>query len=232
MSKSAVITGGSSGIGYSIAEKLSQNGFRVIITGRNEGKLLEAAGKLRKGGRDVVPVVCDVSSPGEVDLLFHAGGLERLDVLVNNAGVASFAPIEQASLEDWNKCLAINLTGVFLVTREAIPLLKKTGGHIFNIVSVAGKKGFPNCGAYSASKFGLYGFTEVLREEMRGNGIKVTAIIPGAVDTPLFDGVDGNWDRGKMVRPSDIAETLWLALNQSRAALMEEVIVAPACGAL
>jgi NAD(P)-dependent dehydrogenase (short-subunit alcohol dehydrogenase family) len=232
MTKTAIVTGGSSGIGYAIAEKLSHKGYRTIITGRNEGKLLEASEKLRNGGGEIVPVVCDVSRHAEIDSLFRTEGLERLNVLVNNAGVATFAPIEETSLEDWDMNLAINLTGVFLVTRKAIPFLEKTGGHIFNLVSVAGKKGFPNCGAYSASKFGLYGFTEVLREEMRPKGIKVTAILPGATDTPIFDGVGGSWDRNKMVRPTDIAETLWLALNHSPTSLMEEVIVAPACGAL
>ncbi len=232
MTKIALITGGSSGIGFAIAEKFCQNGFKIIIAGRNEEKLRDAAGRLTKKGGRALPIVCDISKVQEVDSLFQSVGPEGLHTLVNNAGIASFAPVEQISLEDWESTLSINLTGTFLVTQKAIPFLEKTGGHIFNMVSVAGKKGFPNCGAYSASKFGLYGFTEVLREEMRSKGIKVTAILPGATDTPIFDGMEGDWDREKMVRPSDIADALWLALNQSPTALTEEIVIAPASGAL
>lgn len=228
--KSALVTGGGSGIGLAIADVLSQNGFRVVIAGRDKEKLDKAAAELGKNPGTIHPVVCDVSRPEEVDRLFQSENLATLHVLVNNAGISTFAPIAETSLEMWERHLAINLTGTFLVTRAAIPLLKKNGGHIFNIISIAGKKGFPNCGAYGASKFGLHGFTEVLREEMRPWGIKVTAILPGAIDTPIFDGQGETWDREKMARPSDIAAILWQTLNLSPQALAEEIVIGPASG--
>lgn len=232
MIKTALITGGGSGIGFAIAEKLSQNGFQITIVGRNEKKLLDAADRLKEKGGKVIAKACDISKAKEVDSLFQSVDPEGLHALVNSAGIAGFAPVEQTSLEDWEASLSINLTGPFLVTRKALPLLEKVGGHIFNVISVAGKKVFPNCGAYCASKFGLYGFTEVLREEMRPKGIKVTAVLPGATDTPIFDNLAGDWDREKMVQPSDVADALWTALNQSPNALLEEIIIAPASGAL
>jgi len=231
VSRVALVTGGGSGIGLAIAEKLSRNGFRTLITGRDPAKLQHAASLLQKKGGTVRFQVCDVSDPRAVDSLFQSEELKELHVLVNNAGVTAFASLDETSLEDWNRILSINLTGPFLVTQKALPRLIKTRGHIFNIVSVAGKRGFPKAGAYCASKFGLYGLNEVLREEMRAKGVKVTAILPGATDTPIFDGAEGDWDRSKMVRPSDIADSLWLALNQSPNALLEEVVVAPASGA-
>lgn len=232
MKKTALITGGSSGIGFAIAEKLAANGYEICITGRKEDKLQKAAEKLRGKGNNVFPLACDISKAEEVDALFQSPALNELHVLVNNAGMATFAPVRETRLEDWEANLAVNLTGAFLVTKKALPLLEKSRGHVFNVISVAGKRAFPNCGAYSSSKFGLYGFTEVLREETRAQGIKVTAVLPGATDTPIFDGMEGDWDRSKMVRPSDIADSVWLALNQSPTALMEEMVVAPASGAL
>jgi len=227
MSKIALITGASQGIGAAIVERMLQEQFTVLAMGRNPARLQN----LKRAG--VVVYSCDVRDDTQITQTFTKirEKFSTLDILVHSAGVGYFEPIEQTSIAHWRETLDVNLTATFLITRESLPLLKKSSrAHIFNICSSASRKGFPNCGAYAASKFGLLGFTEVLREELRSHKIKVTAIIPGAVDTPFWLEAGTGFDTTKMIPASDVAQAVFFAYQQSLNNLIEEIVLKPATG--
>jgi 3-oxoacyl-[acyl-carrier protein] reductase len=185
--KVAVVTGGTRGIGYCIAEALLAESAKVFVCGRDQSFLKAALEKLRRAGSDRVDgLVADVRSYEDCRKLVHAAA-ERfggLDILVNNAGVGFFKPIDQLSVEEWDTTIQTNLSGVFYCCREAIPFLRKRGGgYIFNISSLAGVNPMPSGSAYNASKFGLNGFSEAMMQDVRYDGIRVSYLMPGSVDT-------------------------------------------------
>jgi len=187
--KVAAITGGTRGIGYNIAEALLAEGARVFICGRSESSLRQALSALGNGAnrdRQVDGIPADAGRYEDCRR-FVQGAAERfggLDVLVNNAGIGIMKPVEQLTPEEWDATLHTNLSSVFYCSHEAIPLMRKRGGgYIFNISSLAGANAFPGGGAYNASKFGLNGFSEALMQEVRYDGIRVSYIMPGSVDT-------------------------------------------------
>ena len=188
MDKVAVVTGGTRGIGYSIAQALLREGARVFICGREGATLKAALGSLGKGlepGR-VDGTAADVSRFDDCRRLIQAAAQRfgGLDILVNNAGVGVFKPVDQLSVEEWDRTLGTNLSGVFYCCHEAIPLMRQGGGgYIFNISSLAGINPFAGGGAYNASKFGLNGFSEALMQDLRYDGIRVSYIMPGSVAT-------------------------------------------------
>jgi NAD(P)-dependent dehydrogenase (short-subunit alcohol dehydrogenase family) len=156
----------------------------------------------------------------------------RLDVLVNNAGVFTFKPFAKTTLADWRENLATNLTSVFLTTQAAVPLLRRSGGHVVNILSVSSRVAFPNCSAYTASKFGALGLTNVLRKELRGQGIRVTAILPGMTNTRMKQELDFPVRGEDLVQSEDVAATVLTALVQPRKTTVEEILVMPFGGAV
>jgi len=154
-----------------------------------------------------------------------------IDILVNNAGIAVFDKILNIREEDWDAMMAINLKGAFLCTQAVLDrMIIRQSGDIINIVSVAGRVGYYNCAAYCASKFGLLGFTEVLRKEMRKHGIRVMAIMPGATDTALWG--DADVDRRKMMRPEQVAQTIVSLCCTPPDVMPEEIVVRPIGGDL
>ncbi len=185
--KVSVVTGGTRGIGYSIAEALLAEGAKVFICGRNADFLKTALENLGSKGKDRVDgMTADVRRYDDCRKLIQ-GAAERfggLDILVNNAGVGVFNPVDQLSIEDWDTTIQTNLCGVFYCCHEAIPLMRKRGGgYIFNISSLAGINPFAGGSAYNASKFGLNGFSEAMMQDIRHDGIRVSYIMPGSVDT-------------------------------------------------
>ncbi|HEV2491495.1 MAG TPA: SDR family oxidoreductase [Terriglobia bacterium] len=194
--KVAVVTGGTRGIGYSIAEALLAEGAKVFLCGRDPTALKRALDALGKdGGRDRVDgVTADVSRYDDCRRLIEAavkrfGGL---DILVNNAGTGVFKPVDQLSVDEWDRTLGTNLSGVFYCCHEAIPHLRQRGGgYIFNISSLAGINPFAGGSAYNASKFGLNGFSEAMMQDVRYDGIRVSYIMPGSVATD-FAGAPGS----------------------------------------
>lgn len=229
MNRFALITGATKGIGAALAEAFIEQQFKIIAIAKTQQRLDQLAGRFSS----VHPFVCDVSSFADVTKTFEAirSITRRIDVVINNAGVGYFEPIIETSIEHWQQTMGVNLTGTFLVTQQAIPLLRQSDRpHIFNIVSTAGKKGFSNCGAYSASKFGLLGFTEVLREEMRPLNIKVTAVIPGAVNTPFWEEQDSVFDTTKMLNTQDVAKAVLFAYEQAPNNMIEEITLKPSIG--
>jgi NAD(P)-dependent dehydrogenase (short-subunit alcohol dehydrogenase family) len=155
----------------------------------------------------------------------------RIDVVVCAAGVARVAPFLELSLADWEDTLGSTLTGTFLVARESVRHME-AGGRIVVLSSIAGRSGFPQWSAYSAAKFGVLGFAEAIRAELRGAGIRVTAVIPGAVDTSLWDSVPGEWNRASMLQPDDVARAIVRLVEDPDYLSTDEVALGHIAGAL
>ena len=183
--KSAIVTGGSRGIGRAIAEALLAEGAAVAICARSEASLEPALFDLQDSGR-IVGQCCDVGRWNEAERFFAFVDreLSGVDILVNNAGVGRFAPVHEMSPQDWDDVLHTNLSGPFYFTRLAVPRMKRRGGgFVLNIGSLAGKYPFAGGTAYNASKFGLAGFTEAAMLDLRHDNIRVSTIMPGSVQT-------------------------------------------------
>jgi NADP-dependent 3-hydroxy acid dehydrogenase YdfG len=201
----AVVTGGSRGIGFAIAEALVSKGARVVITGRDEQQLDAAARQL--AAASVHTVRADVRDAGEAARSIDAA-VDRfggLDVLVNNAGVGMFGNVADMSAADWQRVIETNLSGVFYTCHAAIPVLRRRGGGwIINISSLAGKNAFVGGAAYCASKAGLNAFSEALMQEVRYDNIRVSYIMPGSVSTE-FAGRGSSGKAAWKIAPADIA---------------------------
>lgn len=185
--KVAVVTGGSRGIGFSIAEALLAEGAKVFICGRAQKSVDAALAKLRATApANVDGSIADVRNYEDCRKLIRVAA-ERfggLDILVNNAGIGVFKPVDQIAVEEWDAVVNTNLSGAFYCCREAIPLMRKRGGgYIFNVSSLAGVNAFAGGSAYNASKFGLNGFSEAMMQDVRYDGIRVSYLMPGSVDT-------------------------------------------------
>lgn len=227
--KTALITGGTKGIGYGIAQVLINEGFRVAITGRNEETLQEAIAQLNhiKEGYalGIVADVRDFESQQDAvaQVVDQWGGL---DVLVANAGVGHFAPIETLTAEQWQETIDINLTGVFYSVKAALPALKKSKGYLITIASLAGTNFFANGAAYNASKFGLVGFTQAVMLDVRNDGIKVTTIMPGSVATYFNNHEPSERDAWK-IQPEDIGQMVADLLKMNPRTLPSKIEVRP-----
>lgn len=234
MAKVAWITGGSSGIGRAVAAELATAGWRVGLGARGLDTLREVAASLGGPGPHALAPL-DVTDRASVAA--WAGSLRRdlgePDLVVNNAGWGIFEKVHRTRDEDWERTIATNLTGLFLVTKEVLPsMLDRGAGHFVNILSVAARAAFPMNGAYNASKFGALGFTEALRAEVRRHGVRVTAVLPGATDTPFWDRLGGDWDRGRMMPATAVARAVREAAETPAEALVEEIRIAPPLGSL
>ena len=233
-SKLAVITGASRGIGYAIAEALASAGSHLVITSRKAADAESAAEKLAAHGVRLLPIQCDVRDEVAVERLFAAvkDDFGHVDILVNNAGHSHAAlPIEQLPTKIWQETIATNLTGTFLCTRAALPLMQK-GSTIVNNISVVAYQIFPNSAAYIASKAGALAFTNALREELRDRGIRVMALVPGATDTDIWQQFWPEAPREKMVPPKDIADVVVAALRMPEIGSVDEIKIRPAIGKL
>lgn len=234
-SKVIIVTGAGRGIGRAIACALAERKHRVVLAGRTASTLEDACAQIAASADDVLPVICDVTSSSDVKSLLETAVAQfgRVDALVNNAGAGRFQPLEDTSDEIWDETIDTNLKGAFLCCREATPHMERAGGGlIVNIASIAAIRAFPNNAAYAASKAGLLGLSNVLREELRPKGIRVAAVLPGATDSPFWDSVEGDWDRSKMLRAEDVARAVAAVIDQPVHMTTEEIVLMPAGGAL
>lgn len=220
MARAALVTGGSSGIGFAIARMLREEEFNVTVASRTADKLERASGEL---GAEAV--VTDVSDEGECRRLVaaHRDRFGRLDVLVNCAGVGIGGNIEDMSTKHWDLQFAVNMRGAFVITREAIPMLKEAKGLVVNIASIAGTGAARGLAAYGAAKAALIAFTRSLNAELEEDGVRATAICPGFVDTQMaaWTGMPSE----EMIQPEDCAEVVRMLLRSSPAARIPQVVI-------
>ena len=228
--KTAIVTGSTKGIGRAIAEALLGAGMNVCVSARNIEEIERTVRELEGVGEGgVTGAACDVRDYEEVRALFEHAVAEfgGVDVLVNNAGVGIYKPVEEISPEEFRAVLETNLFGVFYCTHEAIPLMKQRGGgYIVNISSLAGTNAHPRMAAYNASKFGLNGFSEALMQEVRHDGIKVSYVMPGSVNTE-FGGDTVSEEKSWQLQPEDVARVVTDLLAHDERSLPSRVEIRP-----
>lgn len=229
--KVAVVTGASRGLGRAFAEALAAKGAVVCGLARNESDLADVKSAI---GDAFHAIACDVRDPDDVFRAFNTVKEKtgRCDVLVNNAGLGRFSAVEEYADDAWDVMMDTNVTGLFFCTRAAVPMMKAQnaergfGGHIVNIASIAGLIGNPNISGYNASKFAVRGFSEAIMKELREDGIKVTCLYPGSVETHFSDDSGSSGSKNPM-QPEDIAATVVHVIEGPDNYLISEVVMRP-----
>jgi 3-oxoacyl-[acyl-carrier protein] reductase len=224
--KVALVTGAGRGIGKAIAVSLAKSGCRLILAARTREQLDDVAKTI---GNEAVVIPTDLTRDDELDRLVEQSSKTwgSVDILINNAGWGKRAPVIRANVEDWDQTLRLNLRAPMILAQKLLPAMVAKGeGAVINIGSVSGKSGEANGAAYSASKFGLIGFTQSLYEEVREYGIKVAVILPGYVDTPMIPPVK-NLDRSKMIQAADVAQAVLYILNAPSTSCPVEITIRP-----
>jgi len=225
--KIAYITGGSKGIGLGVAESLLQEGMKVAISGRNH-EALEAAGKLLAKGDDVLLIPSDVTKfedeENAIAQVIKKWG--KLDVVLANAGVGHFAPVDELTVNNWNQMIETNLSGAFFTLKASIEALKKTKGYFMTLASLAGTNFFAGGAGYNASKFGVVGFTQAAMLDLRRYEIKATTIMPGSVATH-FNGNEPSMKDSWKIQPEDIGKLVVDLLAMHPRTLPSKVEVRP-----
>lgn len=220
----AIVTSTSRGIGRAIALRLAEAGAKVVATSRPSADLDSLAAEL---GCESIVWPMDVRSEEEASRLFAAVDERygRVDVLVNNAGIATSGPFMEYTLESWRDVMATNLESVFVLTQEAVRrMMNQGGGHIVNIASDASVRGIPGMVAYCASKHALLGFGRALGAELRGTNIRVTTLQPGPVNTTIGGGAADHWE---LLQPEDLASTVLYVLSLPSRAEVQELLLEP-----
>ncbi|MGI6571512.1 MAG: SDR family NAD(P)-dependent oxidoreductase [Caldicoprobacterales bacterium] len=224
--KTALVTGASRGIGYAIAARLAENGVNIAVNSSSADSLIQAAKELSAYGVSVFACPADLfdpKAPAKViqDVVSHFG---KLDILINNAGIAIPKPFEDTSAEEWDMHMALNARAPFLLCREAIPHLKKSDhATIINVSSVVGYKGYVNQAAYTASKHALMGMTKVLAQEVFDDGIRVHVIAPGGVRTEMVSKTRPDLAEAAMPTPGDIADLIIFLLKFRGNAVIDQI---------
>ena len=222
----AIITGASRGIGRAIALSLADQGARLSLAARDESALHGVEAEIEARGGQAACFPTDVSREGEVVRLVQdtVARFGRLDIVVNNAGLGIFGPLAEMTSEQWDSVMAVNARGPFLLCREAIPHLRQQPqSFIVNIASVVGIKGYANQAAYSASKHALMGMSAALAKEVQPDGIRVHAICPGGVDTPLVRQARPDLDPSVLMKPEEIADLVLFLLTRRGNAVIDQI---------
>lgn len=231
----AIVTGAGRGIGRAVATALAAEGAHVVLAARTRQELATVASEVREAGGRALAVPVDVTQDTAVDALVDqvVAELGRVDLLVTAAGVAAFGPVAGAKPPDWDGMLAVNLRAVMVCCRAVLPpMLRQRRGTIVNVASIAATRPIPGAAAYAAAKAGVVAFSRVLAEEVRREGVRVGVVLPGAVDTPLWDTIPNGPDRARMLRPEDVARAVVLMATLPASAALEELTLLPAGGIL
>jgi NAD(P)-dependent dehydrogenase (short-subunit alcohol dehydrogenase family) len=231
--RTALVTGAGSGLGAAIARKLFEAGASVVLADLVQEKAKAVAAQIDPEGQRTRAIACDVGNAESAQAAVqqateHYGGL---DVLINNAGTDVTIDLEQLTIEDWDRVLATNLRGPFLLSKAALKALRAgdggRGGHIVNIASTAARRAWPNASAYHASKWGLVGLSQALYAELRSQGIRVTTVVVGGMKTPFLLDRFKDIDQSKLQDPANVAEAVRFALTMPRESIVAEISVLP-----
>lgn len=228
--KRAIVTGASSGIGKEVALRLLQSGAQVSLVSRNPDHILQElpAGSNAKGYAIDLGDISQVSAKIQT-IVADMGGV---DILINNAGMAYIGELIDMPLTEWQKLFDLNLTSIFQCLQATLPTMRsQKSGKVINVASIAAKQGFPNWGAYCASKFALLGLTQAIMLEEQPHGIKVMSICPGSVDTPLWDTlgdkVPPSFNRAAMLSPATVADAIMTLVNLPADAMINDFVIMP-----
>jgi len=233
--QAALVTGAGRGIGRAVAAAFAREGAAVVLAARSTRELDATARQIAEAGGRASAMPADVSDEGAVGALVKRALAEhgRIDILVTAAGAAGFGSVADSKPTEWDQMLAVNLRGAMLCCRAVLPaMMAQRRGTIINIGSVVTSRILAGSAAYTASKYGLLGFSRVLAEEMRPHGVRVGILSAGATDTPLWDAVSSGPDRGLMLRSEQVAEAAVMMAALEPNATLEEVTLLPAGGVL
>jgi NAD(P)-dependent dehydrogenase (short-subunit alcohol dehydrogenase family) len=225
----ALVTGAGRGIGKSVALMLARSGCRLIVAARTAREVEATTEEIKSWGGVATHVVADLARDDEIERVVEESrrAFGAVDILINNAGWGKRAPVVRMKREDLDQTLRVNLRAPMLLAKHLVPaMIEKGGGAVINIGSISGKSGEANGAAYSASKFGLLGFTQSLYEEVREHGIKVSVIVPGFVDTPLIPS-NRQLDRSKMIQADDVAQAVLYVLTSPLTSCPVEITIRP-----
>jgi|SoiMetStandDraft_2_1073263.scaffolds.fasta_scaffold28857_3 NADP-dependent 3-hydroxy acid dehydrogenase YdfG len=225
----ALVTGAGRGIGKAVSVSLAKAGCRVVLAARTREQIEAVQKEILSQGGEALAIPTDLTVDEDIQRLVEASQSKWgvVDILINNAGWGKRAPVVGASLTDWDQTFRLNLRAPMVLAKALLPnMIAKREGAVINIGSVSGKTGEANGAAYSASKFGLIGFTESLYEEVREHSIKVAVILPGFVDTPLIP-PNRQLERSKMIQADDIAQTVLFVLTSPATCCPVEITVRP-----
>jgi len=231
----ALVTGGGRGIGRAVAVAFAREGARVVLAARSARELSAVQREIEAAGGAALVVPTDVRQEPAVAALISRALAEhgRIDCLVTAAGLAAFASVADIKTEEWDQLMAVNLRGAFLSCRAVLPtMMAQRRGTIINIGSVVTSRALPGSAAYTATKYGVLGFSRVLAEEMRSHGVRVGVLSAGATDTPLWDAVAAPPDRSRMLQPEQIAEAALFMASVPAGASLEELTLLPQGGIL
>ena len=225
----ALVTGAGRGIGQAIALRLAQAGCKLVLTARTLGQLQAVQSDIERNGGTAVSISADLTRDEDIERVVVEAErrFNAVDYLINNAGWGKRSSVVRARVEEIDQTLRLNLRAPMLLAKRLVPgMIEKGEGAVVNIGSVSGKSGEADGAAYSASKFGLIGFTQSLYEEVRERGIKVAVLLPGFVDTPLIPPVK-HLDRSKMIQPDDVAQAVLYVLTSALTACPVEITIRP-----
>ncbi|UCB45925.1 MAG: SDR family oxidoreductase [Spirochaetota bacterium] len=226
--KVACITGASRGIGRSISLALAEAGAHVVLISRNLNKLKDVESEIVSSGGKALVVQADLAEEKEIVSAFNEikSRIKKLDILIGNAGIGKAGKLIDFSIEDFDKIMAVNLRGAYICCQEAMRIMiPQRSGYIISISSVVGFRGYANQSAYSASKHGQMGFIKALAAEAQEYGIRVSAILPGVVDTEFGKAIRPDLDKSVLIPPDDIARTVLYLLSLSEQAMVDQVYV-------
>jgi short-subunit dehydrogenase len=229
--KRYLITGASRGIGRAIAEKLAGPDVELLLHGRDTVALAEVCKTVEGRCPRVVRLIHDLAVPSGVSDLIHHVGRDPLNLLVNNAGIAIVKPYCEITSVEWEQTVGVNITAPFMLMQHFAPEMPP-GSSIVNILSIAAKMGFTNWSAYCMSKFALEGFSQCVREELRDRMIRLINLYPTATDTNIWNRIEGDWPRHKMISAEEVASAVAYALSRPAEVALENISISSLAGNL